>query len=338
MMRKSTSLLSLLFALMLVFGAFAAPAFADPDKDESGSGETQSEEDEKAQEQAREDAQKAEEEQRREEEQAREESAKAEEDERREDGQAREESAKEGSNDSRSGSRSGGDREHRSTSTSGSTQTGAGRVKANSGSAGESCASGTAFKIDNLRSNGTFGPITISNFTNTSFTWTSTQNVTSVLVKDGGGLKINAGGASGTASSFGQDISHVIFCLSGDAVAGDVIEQPCDANAEMAGVQECKKGEDKPCDAMPEVAGIQECDEVLPGLEQNPAKPQEKVLGIRVSKAPAQPAAVAPAAVAAAPEAAPAAVLPFTGVQLASFLVAALALISGGGLMLFRRR
>jgi len=89
-----------------------------------------------------------------------------------------------------------------------------GRVEVDPASQLGSCpGNSVVLKIDNLRSGGTFGPITISNFTSTSFTWTSTQVVNAVLVKDGGGISINAGGMSGSATSLGQDISFVIFCL-----------------------------------------------------------------------------------------------------------------------------
>ena len=150
---------------------------------------------------------------------------------------------------------------------------GQGSVEIDPESAEGACPGGTALKIDNLRSNGTFGPITISDYTNTSFTWTSTEAVSAVLVKDGGGHKTNPGGTSGSASTFGQDISHVIFCLGGDVPEVDAetpeVEVPCEADGTMPEAPGCMPA---PCDddgTMPEspecVPAPCEDDETMPG-------------------------------------------------------------------------
>jgi hypothetical protein len=152
-----------------------------------------------------------------------------------------------------------------------------GQVETDPESAAGACPGGTALKIDNLRSNGTYGPITVSDFTNTSFTWTSAETVSAVLVKDGGGYKTNPGGTSGSASSLGQDISHVIFCLGGDVPEVDAEEpEPCDADETMPGTQPCKP---EPCDADETMPGTQPCepepcdaDEIMPGTQ--PCKPE----------------------------------------------------------------
>jgi hypothetical protein len=104
-------------------------------------------------------------------------------------------------------------------------------------------------------------------------------------------------------------------------VLGIVIDRPCDKDNNMAnGIQAC----DKP-------------NEVMPELDTNPSAPIEGVLGIRVSKAPAVAAAVQPA-VAAQPVAVAGAVLPFTGGQALTFLIAAFALIlAGAAVLMFRR-
>lgn len=155
---------------------------------------------------------------------------------------------------------------------------GQGTIEIDPESAAGACPGGTAFKIDGLRSNGTFGPITISDYTNTSFTWTSTESVSAVLVKDGGGHKTNPGGTSGSASTFGQDISHVIFCLGGEVPEVDAEEpeevdgeEPCDADETMPGTQAC---EPAPCDADETMPGTQACepapcdgDETMPGTQ-----------------------------------------------------------------------
>jgi hypothetical protein len=154
-------------------------------------------------------------------------------------------------------------------------QEGQGQVEIDPESAAGLCPGGTALKIDGLRSNGTFGPITISDYTNTSFTWTSTEAVSAVLVKDGGGHKTNPGGSSGSASTFGQDISHVIFCLGGDVPEVDAEtpedEEPCDGDETMPGTQPC---EPAPCDADETMPGTQPCepapcdaDETMPGTQ-----------------------------------------------------------------------
>ena len=317
-MRKSAQLLSLIFALTLAFGAFAAPAFADEGKDESGQSEELAAEDEKA----REEAQKAEEEKRREEEQARDEAQKGEADEDQGSDENR------GGDDSREVSSTGsaGDNNDRQTSSQSSTPTGGGTGEYVTND--KACPGGTGFKIDNLRSNGIYGPVTISNLTNTSFTWTSTVNFTAVMVKDGGGDKPNPGGTSGTASSFGQDISHVTFCLSGDDDdddGGEVIEEPCDANPNMEGIQKCDKDDQEVCDRMPNVAGIQEC--VKGGVIKRPVRPTTDAQGVQVRQVPANPAPAEPAAGS----------LPLTGAHLASFLLSALGLITGGILMIRRR-
>lgn len=166
----------------------------------------------------------------------------------------------------------------RSATTSASAQPepeGQGQVEFDPESTAGACPGGTAMKIDNLRSNGTFGPVTISDFTNTSFTWTSTQAVSAVLVKDGGGYKTNPGGSSGSASSLGQDISHVIFCLGGEVPDVDV-EEPCDADETTPEAQPC---EPAPCDADETMPGTQPCepapcdaDETTP--ETEPCEPE----------------------------------------------------------------
>jgi|GEM_PF-2060949 len=142
----------------------------------------------------------------------------------------------------------------------------------------------------------------------------------------------------------------------------DVNKPVCDADATMPGNQKCetpktcpngsampangKCGEvlgiviDRPCDKDNNMAnGIQACDkpnEVMPELDTNPSAPTESVLGIRLSKAPAVAAAVQPA-VAAQPAVA-GAVLPFTGGEAVTFLIAAFALmLAGAAVLMFRR-
>jgi LPXTG-motif cell wall-anchored protein len=87
--------------------------------------------------------------------------------------------------------------------------------------------------------------------------------------------------------------------------------------------------------------GIQACDkpnEVMPELEVNPSAPIEEVLGIRVSKAPAVAAAVQPAVAAQPAVEVAGAVLPFTGGEALTFLVAAFALmLAGAAVLMFRR-
>ena len=133
-------------------------------------------------------------------------------------------------------------------------------------------------------------------------------------------------------------------------------DKPCDADATMPGVQKCEtpdevQGEvivDKPCPLLPVMGGVEgdlcgkgDVEDEVEGadLEKNPSTPEDNVLGIRVSAAPAvAPAAVAPAAVAAAPEAA-GAVLPFTGASdLLPLVAVALMLIGIGALTLRGRR
>ncbi|HJR44721.1 MAG TPA: hypothetical protein VJ927_03895 [Actinomycetota bacterium] len=118
---------------------------------------------------------------------------------------------------------------------------------------------------------------------------------------------------------------------------------PCDRDNNMAnGIQPCNEvqaeEETKPCDADNNMAnGIQPCHVVLPDLETRPSTPVDNVLGVRLSRAPAVGAAVAPAVTEAAP-AVEGAVLPFTGGDMAMFLVAALGLIVLGGTALKVRR
>ena len=131
---------------------------------------------------------------------------------------------------------------------------------------------------------------------------------------------------------------------------------PCDADATMPGIQKCEKPDevegdvivDKPCPLVPIMGDVigdlcdkDKDDDEVEGtdLEKNPSTPEDNVLGIRVSAAPAvAPAAVAPAAVAAAPEAA-GAVLPFTGASdLLPFVAIAMMLIGIGALSLRGRR
>lgn len=195
----------------------------------------------------------------------------------------------------------------------------------------DACPDGTELKIDNLRSDGTFGPITISNFTSTSFTWTSTQSVTTVLVKDGGGYSTNAGGTSGTASSLGQDISHVIFCLGAAVDVETPVEEPCDGDETMPGSQPCTP----PCDADEDMPGVQECVK-MPDVKVRPATPEDvSVRGERV----ARDTAVSPKRLAARASDVEGSVLPFTGGQLAGLATAALGLmLAGGGTLLIRRR
>lgn len=310
-MRKASALLSVLFAILLVLGATAVPAFADEGKDESGQNEESQDSENKDESEKNDESAKNEAE------------GDRESDKNEADGDA--ESAKNEKSGDRESDRNGGGDDGGSTASgsgsgngSGSSnQTGQGHVEVDPASAEGSCPGGTAFKIDNLRSNGTFGPITISNFTMTSFSWSSTQNVTAVLVKDGGGVKSNAGGTSGSASSFGQDISHVIFCLSGDVVAGGQVDQDedkvCDADDNMAnGIQECNKGDDTDSPIEDEVLGdtlTNEDDEVA-----------------------AAPAARGPSDEVAGET------LPFTGAQLAGLVALALMLMGGGGLFLLRRK
>ena len=139
-----------------------------------------------------------------------------------------------------------------------------------------------------------------------------------------------------------------------DTVGGEVIEKPCEADATMPGVQKCEKPDevegdvivDKPCPLSPIMGDVlgdlcdKDEDEVEGAdLDKQPSAPEDNVLGVRVSAAPAvAPAAVAPAVVEAAPEAA-GAVLPFTGAaDLLPFVAVALMLIGIGALSLRARR
>ncbi len=109
-----------------------------------------------------------------------------------------------------------------------------------------------------------------------------------------------------------------------------------------------KRGGNKPEDKKPVGEDVQgtvttlqpgknKPNEIMPELDTNPASPTEGVLGIRISKAPAVAAAAQPAVAGPAVEAA-GAVLPFTGGQAVSFLIAAFALIlAGAAFLMFRR-
>ena len=136
----------------------------------------------------------------------------------------------------------------------------------------------------------------------------------------------------------------------------DVNKPVCDADANMPGTQKCEKPDEvlgevitSPCDKDNNMAnGVQPCDkpaEVVPDLEVNPSVPENEVLGeiierdenpaspegptvlgVRLSPALAQPVAVAGA------------VLPFTGGEALTFLIAALGLILAGAAVLRFRR
>ncbi len=172
-------------------------------------------------------------------------------------------------------------------------------------------------------------------------------------------------GNNGCGNDQDFDDDNEGWCGKPDRVKGDREDKKptdvCDADLTMPGIQKCETPDedevggivivDKPCplnpvmgEVIPVLCEEDEGDDVGVDLEKKPAVPEDDdVLGVRVTAAPAAPAAVAPAAVApaavaAAPEA-QGAVLPFTGASdLVAFIAIGLMLTGIGALSLRGRR
>ena len=129
------------------------------------------------------------------------------------------------------------------------------------------CPSGSteAFTVNGMITNGTYTDgtltVTVTNATNTSFSWSANQSLGAVLVKAGSTTEVNPGGTSGTAQSpfnpnSGQlyDISHVTFCYT-PATTTELCPPGTDLAGGAPGADGCDIPDDDLCPAGTDLSG-----------------------------------------------------------------------------------